>query len=139
MNKHEELSIHMSKCYIKLIQDSFSVSISSAKANNIDTSVLNKLINIYGTLELLNHDLKKSLPSSKHKTNHNDDMYSLIKEHINSYSDIKLKNDFLFFADEKSLEMFEKTVKDSLNESKKIKAKTKRKITMLLKESVNAS
>ena len=44
MNEYEEMSIHMSKCYIKLIMDNLSFSISSAKANNINVSVLKKLI-----------------------------------------------------------------------------------------------
>jgi len=137
MNEYEEISIHMSKCYVKLIQDNLLFSINSAKANKVNNLVLKKLLNIYGTLELLNQDLLNTLSKSKYKINYQDNMFSLIKEHIHSYSDIKSKNDFFIFADEYLVEMMGKTVADSLNESKKIKANSKRKITILLKEALN--
>lgn len=139
MEKHEELSIHMSKCYVKLIMNNLLYSITSAKANNINVSVLNKLINIYGTLELLNQDLLQSMPKSDYKTINTDKMYSLINEHINSYLTIKIQNDYLLFGNKESLKIFGKGAKDSLNNSKKLKVKTKRKITMLFKEALNDS
>ena len=78
-----------------------------------------------------------TLPKSKYKINYLDDTYSLIREHINSYSDIKSYNAFFIYADEYAVEIMGKSVTDSLNKSKKIKANSKRKITILLKKASN--